>query len=117
MLRSLCAQFARRVGDSNVASGIHGTALSVILVLLAGVAPVAAAQPNVTIAWNASSGAAGYVLFYGLAPGSYTTAIDVGNKTTATFAPPVGNQAYYFVVKAYNSSGQQSGPSNEAAAW
>ena len=42
--------------------------------------------------------------------------MDVGKITTATMTPPTSNRVYYFVVKAYNSSGM-SAPSGEVAAW
>jgi uncharacterized protein YjdB len=57
---------------------------------------------------------AGYKLYYGTSPGSYTVVIDVGTATTydiAGFAPGT----YYFAVTAYDTSGNESSYSNEVS--
>ena len=73
-----------------------------MVLLWAGVANAA----TLTLAWNASAEpVSGYVLYWGTASGQYTQSMDVGKITTATMTPPTSNRVYYFVVKAYNSSG------------
>jgi hypothetical protein len=95
--------------------GIRTAIVALALVALAGVRP-AAAQTAINVAWDPSAGASGYYVFYGTTPGQYSGYIDVGNRTSTQFVPPVANQVYYFTIKAYNAAGQ-SAPSNEAAAW
>jgi fibronectin type 3 domain-containing protein len=68
-----------------------------------------------TLEWdpNSETDLAGYKLYYGQASGSYDTTIDVGNQTTYTLTDlPVG-ETYYIAATAYNTSGLESGYSNE----
>ncbi len=57
---------------------------------------------------------AGYRVYYGNSPGSYSYSIDVGNVTTFTLSN-LTSGTYYFAVTAYNSSGIESGFSNEVS--
>jgi len=68
-----------------------------------------------TISWepNTEPDIAGYRIYYGTAPGNYSTKIDVGNKTTALLNLK-DQLGYYFAVTAYNSSGVESNYSAEA---
>lgn len=71
---------------------------------------------QVTLAWDASSGpVAGYRLYYGQESGNYTSAIDAGIQTTYTVVDLQDGVRYYFALKAYDSSGNESGFSNEAS--
>jgi hypothetical protein len=79
--------------------------------------PQVATAGSVSLAWdpNTQPQLAGYQLNYGTTSGQYGTQVDVGNVTTYT----VSNLAagtYYFAVRAYGSSGEQSGLSNEVMA-
>ena len=65
--------------------------------------PVQAMQ--VTLAWNASQGATGYLLCYGNQSHDYASSVDVGNVTTYTVSNLNPAMPYYFAVKAYNASG------------
>ena len=68
---------------------------------------------EVTMAWDASSGdPAGYRIYFGTSTGVYTGNVDVGNVTEYTLAGLAADTTYYFVVRAYNESGE-SGNSNE----
>ncbi|HHW77384.1 MAG TPA: PKD domain-containing protein, partial [Xanthomonadaceae bacterium] len=81
--------------------------------LFFSIATAQAAQ--VTLAWNASSGpVSGYNVYYGQSSGNYPTKKNAGNVTTYT-TPDLANGTYYFVVKAYDSTGKESGPSNEVS--
>lgn len=74
------------------------------------------AATSVTLAWNASpeTNVTGYIVAYGPRSGAYTGQVDVGNKTQFTLLGiPAGT--YFFVVKAYNSAGLISDPSNEVS--
>ncbi|MGH9163017.1 MAG: hypothetical protein ACRD2X_23895, partial [Vicinamibacteraceae bacterium] len=50
-------------------------------------------------------------------PGAYTEVVDVGNRTTFSVGGLTEGRIYYFAVKAYNTAGLVSGPSNEVWAW
>jgi hypothetical protein len=57
---------------------------------------------------------AGYVIYYGTAPGAYSDAVDVGNTTAHTvtgLAPGI----YYFTVTAYDVSGNETDFSGEVS--
>jgi hypothetical protein len=71
---------------------------------------------TITIGWdrNPESNIAGYVVSYGTATGAYSQTVDVGQATTWTLTVSDG-RTYYFAVQAYNTVGQRSGYSNEAA--
>ncbi len=90
-------------------------------ILLGSFLQMNALAADVSLAWDANteSDLAGYRVYYGTSSRQYGGPIDVGNPT------PVGNQVsyivtnltpgvqYYFAVTAYNSSGSESGYSNE----
>jgi len=80
------------------------------------VASAAAGVDAATASWdpNSEPDVAGYKLSYGVAPGVHTVTIDVGNVITYQFFPPPG-QRYYVVVQAYNTAGELSEKSVEAA--
>ena len=86
-----------------------------MILLLAFLAnPAFAGQ--VSLAWNASSGpVSGYKVYYGTASGNYASNLNVGNTTTATVASLADGSTYYFAVKAYDSTGNESGFSNEVS--
>jgi hypothetical protein len=60
---------------------------------------------DVTLAWEANTepDIAGYLLWYGIQPGSYVTSVDVGNRTDWTLTGLKDGQRYYFAVQAYNA--------------
>ncbi len=75
---------------------------------------------SVTISWDAPgtnedgtplTDLVGYNVYYGPSPGNYTQTIDIGNYTTVSIDLPSGT--YYFVVTAYDTSGNESSYSNE----
>jgi len=72
---------------------------------------------NLRVAWNASadSNVAGYNIAYGTSSGRYNKTLNAGNSTSATVPSLTPSTTYYFVVKAYNSFGLESLPSNEVA--
>ncbi|ODS39475.1 MAG: hypothetical protein A7315_10990 [Candidatus Altiarchaeales archaeon WOR_SM1_79] len=71
---------------------------------------------QVTLSWNPSEGADGYIVYYGLSPRDYSTSIDVGNTTTYTVTGLTDWYHYYFSVVAYDANSKQSGYSNEVIA-
>ncbi len=73
------------------------------------------AVTQATLEWdpNSEPDLAGYKLHYGLASGSYDTTVDVGDQTTYTIANLEVGATYYIAATAYNTSGLESGYSNE----
>jgi chitinase len=82
--------------------------------LFCGLAPDASAA-QVTLAWDVSSGASGYRLYTRQEGRSYS----FGNPTwegtagQCTVSSLNENTTYYFVVRAFDAAGQESGNSNE----
>jgi hypothetical protein len=77
---------------------------------------------SVTLAWDAdaqtgdpATNPVGYRLYYGIASGSYSQVIDLGNTTTAAVSNLNSGTTYYFVTKAYNNANAESSPSNEVS--
>jgi fibronectin type 3 domain-containing protein len=71
---------------------------------------------DVSLAWDAStsSGIAGYKVYVGNTSGSYNSPITIGNQTTYTVTN-LASGTYYFAVTAVDSSGNESGYSNEVS--
>jgi hypothetical protein len=71
---------------------------------------------DVFLSWNANTepDLAGYKVRYGTASGSYGTIINIGDQTTYTVTG-LGFGTYYFAVTAYDTSGNESGFSNEVS--
>src|SRR5581483_5849854 len=78
--------------------------------------PAFADAASVSVAWDTSQGAAGYILYWGRQPGIYTNSLNVGAATSAQVSDLASGTPYYFTVRAYNASGAVSGPSAEVAA-
>ena len=87
------------------------------LILFMGLSADAAQAATVTLAWDQSAdpSVTGYTLSWGNLPGSYTSSMNVGNVTQAQVAGLTDGAPYYFVVRAYNSSGMLSAPSVEVS--
>lgn len=66
------------------------------------------------LAWdpNAEADLAGYKVYYGITSGDYGFVVDVGNVTQWDI-PPDLNEQYFFVLTAYDTSGNESDFSNE----
>lgn len=58
----------------------------------------------------------GYVVVWGTSSHAYTGIMDVGTRTSASVPNLKEGARYYFAVRAYNTSGQVSGPSTEVSA-
>jgi Fibronectin type III domain len=72
---------------------------------------------QVTLAWdpNTESDLAGYRIHYGTASGSYSVHTDVHNVTSYTVTGLTAGQTYCFAASAYDTSGNESGYSNEVS--
>lgn len=67
--------------------------------------PSLAIAAEVTLLWDPSTNATGYVLHYGIESNSYETSIDVEDNLQHTVSDLDDNQLYYFAVSAYNENG------------
>jgi hypothetical protein len=85
-------------------------------ILLIAAHPATAAG-SITVLWDANTepDLAGYMVSYGNQPGTYTTNVNVGNQTSFPFPVPDNGLAYYFAVRAYNTTNQFSPYSVEVA--
>ena len=92
---------------------IRVLSLTMLLLTSAG----AAQAGSVTLAWNPNTdgNTTGYKIYWGFQPGVYTASLDVGNVTTRLLTGLLDGAPYYFVVRAYNSSRVESGPSTEVS--
>ena len=74
-----------------------------------------AGDKQVTLFWAAATGATGYKVYYGTAPGVYGAPVSVGNVTSYTVTGLINGTTYYFAVSATNTGGE-SVRSNEMSA-
>lgn len=94
--------------------------LAILLVLAMAFAAQAA---DVTLAWdpNTEPDLAGYRIYMSIASGTYDKAVDkvadiaVGTETATVAVLPEDGRAIYFVATAYDTSGNESGFSNEVS--
>ena len=91
----------------------HGTLLALIA-YCATVCPLVA--EDVLLTWNPNeeNDIEGYKVYYGMAPGNYSTSLMVGNQTSYTIEGLVTG-FYYFSVTALNKEGLESDFSNEVS--
>lgn len=78
------------------------------------------ALPNFAeLQWGANGepDLSGYRVYYGTSPGEYQQSfgqgINAGNQTSYLVSGLASGQRYYFVITAYDTSGNESGYSNE----
>jgi len=91
----------------------RGLAVLIIILSVFSIAPTWA--QSVSLAWNPSpsSMVTGYMVFYGLASGSYSAYVDASTNTTCTVSGLTPGDTYYFAVSAYDPSLDESQFSNE----
>ena len=73
---------------------------------------------DLVLAWDPPSDGItiGYLLSYGVTPGTYSQQVNVGYATSYTLSGLLDGTTYYFVVRAYDAAGDVSDPSAEVAA-
>jgi hypothetical protein len=103
--------------DASVVRAINDCRFAkvIAIVLFAVCWPLRSHAADLTIAWDAPSDGitAGYIVFYGTAPQSYSAQVDVGHTTTYTVENLLAGTTYYFAVRAYDATGVLSDPSAE----
>jgi Bacterial Ig domain/Fibronectin type III domain len=90
------------------------TAMSLAILGLAMLL-VAAPAWAITLAWNASTGATGYLMYYGRVSQTYETSVDAGPALQVSLGGLTPGATYYFAATAYNATGE-SPFSNEVSA-
>jgi hypothetical protein len=90
---------------------ILAMALVLVLVGMTGIANSATVQ--VSWAANTEPDIAGYKVYCGNSSGSYPNVYDVGATTSRNFEGLSNGANYYFAVTAYDTSGEESGYSQE----
>ncbi len=94
--------------------------LVVCLFVIIGFTNIAKAETKANLTWDANteSDLAGYKVYQGIASGSYGVGQSIGNTAThsATLTIPCGEDVtFFFAVTALDTSGNESGFSNEVA--
>jgi len=89
------------------------------------VVPPSVTPPEPVLAWDAPAyddgtpvdGVAGYKIYYGTAPGTYTASITTGTTTTYSISQfssaLTASGTYYMAVTAFDTDGMESAFSNE----
>jgi chitodextrinase len=93
------------------------SSIAILLCFIVEIITPNAFAAQVTLAWdsNTESDLAGYRIHYGTANGSYSFHTDVRNVTTYTVTGLAEGQTYYFAATAYDTSGNESGYSNQVS--
>ena len=91
------------------------TGLLILLFFILSLLVSAAHAGEVTVAWdpNPEPDVAGYKIYYGTSPGSYSSFVNAGNITSMVISGLTAGATYYFAAVAYDGSGNESGLSNE----
>lgn len=92
-----------------------GLILALPLVAYAGEATISWQAPTTDSDGSELTDLAGYKLYYGTTTGDYTQSVDVGSMTTYTVTGLTDGETYYFAATSYDTSGNESGYSNEAS--
>lgn len=99
--RSMLAR-ATRIARSACAAALAACACTTVI-------PPFANAAAVTLRWDyTASGAAGFMLYCGLATGRYTAIVDTGNTDTYTLSGLAEGQTYQCAVTAYDAARTQS---------
>ncbi len=91
-----------------------GRIVGVLLAIATIAAPTQAGE--IHVAWDATSGASGYKVFYGTSSGNYGPPVTVYG-TSATIQGLQNCLPYFVAVKAFNAAGESPAFSNELSGW
>jgi len=113
----MSGQYVIKTHDHGQLNRIHAllNLLIVLAVLLFPLFAETSGAATVTLAWdpNHEPTVAGYRLYVGTSSRHYTSSVDVANSTRATISSLIEGVTYYMAVTAYDTSGNQSGYSDE----
>jgi hypothetical protein len=103
------------LSKKNAFFGLVVAGLLILLFIILSMLVPSAHAADVTVAWdpNPEPDVAGYKIYYGTSPGSYTASVNAGNITSLAISGLQAGLTYYFAAVAYDSSGNESGFSNE----
>ena len=90
---------------------------AIVAMMLLAAAPAAVQAAQIRLSWdpNTEPDLAGYRLYIGTDSGQYGEPIDLGNVTGHVMEiTPQHGATYYFALTAYDTSGNESGFSDEA---
>ncbi|MCC7125141.1 MAG: fibronectin type III domain-containing protein [Acidobacteria bacterium] len=100
----------------SVARSYRFSLRATLSLLLLALSSLSASAQSYNVQWDRNTDAAttGYRLYYGTAPGTYSTSVDVGNAVThpVTLTPAT---TYYFTVRAYNAEAALSPAATETS--
>lgn len=96
----------------------HRLLLGPTFVLLFCLLPLHLGATSLLVQWNANteSDLSGYLVYVGNAPGNYTSCTDVGKVTSYQVKDVAPGKTYYVALMAYDTSGNESGYSQEVRA-
>jgi hypothetical protein len=109
-----------RIRFSNLKCGYLYIVIPLVIILF--FSPAALFAGEVTFNWSAPAfnvdgtplkDLSGFKIYYGTASRLYDGSIDVGNVSTARVSNLTDGLTYYFAITAYDTSGNESGYSNE----
>ena len=93
--------------------------LMVLSIILAAaiLCPFQVFAAAVEVSWvgNSETDLAGYKIYYGIQPGTYTSTINAGKVTTATINNLETGKTYYVAMSAYDTSNNESVKSAEVS--
>lgn len=88
----------------------------VALLSVAALAVMPARAGDIVLAWDPTSGASGYHVYYGTKTGTYTQSV-TSYSTSTTLTNLQDCQPYFIAVKAFNAAGESPQYSNELTGW
>ncbi len=79
--------------------------------------PISLIAASIQVSWSANSESdlAGYKVYYGTQPGTYTTTVNAGKVTTLTIDNLDTGRTYYIAMSAYDTSSNESEKSAEVS--
>ena len=115
-ITGLVAGTYRATITTKVGTWCTNTAPVTLIVSPSTTPPPPTSTSSATLRWNAvtATTVSGYRVYVGEVPGQYSRTITVGTATSSTVSNLIVGRTYYFVVTAYNSTGE-SPPSNLAS--
>lgn len=95
-----------------------GKAVLVVLAIFF-IHPVPGFAASILVSWNANteSDLAGYRVYYGNQSKAYSSPVTVGKVTSYQLSNVATGRTYYFALKAYDTSGNESGYSTETSVY